>query len=231
MRFDFLHHPGGNIDSWLEAARISKKARHTDRVSPSTLVKTPATSQGKDTGISSETPLATRTSQTSSSATAASTPRPGLRKGQADIRNTKRGDKTLAMSAALTDESREEALTGLMGDIFSKGSDSQRAAAWKTYDDFSKAWHRGACSLPLTVPSIYAVASMFRKGGDVSYGNYISIAVDMHEEAGHGMIPALSKARQKAERAVRRGLGPDDQAAAPGPRRLARLPLQWEPLR
>ena len=38
---------------------------------------------------------------------------------------------------------------------------------------------------------------MFRKGGYRSYGNYISIAVDMHEEAGREMTPALKKASRK----------------------------------
>ena len=138
--------------------------------------------------------------------------RPGDRRDHPEVRAVRRGNKRLAMDAAENEETKRAALSELEKNFYSKGSDSQRSSAWATWTDFHAGWFKDECFLPLTAVIIYAVAAMFRKGGYRSFKNYLDIAMGRHIDAGYVVTDELERAGRKAERAVKRGMGPSAQA-------------------
>ena len=84
----------------------------------------------------------------------------------------------------------------------------------KTWQVFHDAWFGGGTSvLPLTVPKVFAICSMFRAGGYRSIDNYLSRIKDHHIGHGHPWSDFLTRAFRKARRAVGRGIGPARQSA------------------
>ena len=91
---------------------------------------------------------------------------------------------------------------------------SSQDSLLRTWAAFHEACFEGSSSvLPLTVPKVYAVCSMFRAGGYRSIDNYLSRIKDHHIGHGHEWSDQLHRAFRKSRRAVTRGIGPARQSA------------------
>ena len=131
------------------------------------------------------------------------------------VRPTVRGDKSLALGAARSQESREEALQELTGAFSSASSVGPQASLLKTWIQFHDAWFEGTVdAFPLTVLKIYAVAAMLKRGGYRAVDGYLSRAKDAHLEAGFVWDDFLDRAVRRARRAATRGIGPARQSAS-----------------
>jgi hypothetical protein len=125
-----------------------------------------------------------------------------------------RGDRQSALAAASSDALRQASLKTFMESMVAPSNSSCQDSLLRTWAAFHDAWFEGSSSvLPLTVPKVYAVCSMFRAGGYRSIDNYLSRIKDHHIGHGHAWSDQLHRAFRKSRRAVTRGVGPARQSA------------------
>ena len=136
------------------------------------------------------------------------------RKDQPQVHHFRRGDPGLALGAALTNETKAQALADLRANYYSAGGGGPRSACWNSWARFHAAWFGDdAPPLPLTPESVESVAAMFRQGRYRTYRNYVTRASDAHVEAGFLLDPRLKRIIKLTTRAVERGQGPPARAA------------------
>ena len=125
-----------------------------------------------------------------------------------------RGDRAAALASAATEPLRQATLQKFMDFMVAPSNASSQDSLLKTWQVFHDAWFGGGVSvLPLTLPKVFAVCSMFRAGGYRSIDNYLSRIKDHHIGHGHPWSDFLARAFRKARRAVGRGIAPARQSA------------------
>ena len=149
---------------------------------------------------------------------------------QPEVHAYAKGSVDEALKETATEEQKAVALRELYDDMYSRGSEPQRAAAWNTWKRFHANWFHNDLFLPLTVVIINAVAATFKKGKYRSFGNYMTAAKHHHIEQGHDFNDPLKLAAARADRAVSRGQGPAQQAVAVELETVGKLKCQRDPL-
>ena len=104
----------------------------------------------------------------------------------------------------------KEALENLEGAKLAKGSRSGAASRFGWWR--KRCGARGLRPLPLTVASLELAAALLRKGGYRSGHLYLSAIKKAHTLAGHKWTEQHVQALADANRAIKRGLGPSQQA-------------------
>ena len=139
-----------------------------------------------------------------------------------------------ALTAAETDETKTIARHNFEQDKTANSSRSSQATLWRTWQGLHKAWYRSSDVLPLTPEKIACVASLFKAGRYVSFGNYMSSAKSEHiatfESHRCPQTEELSVASRNASRSVTRGLGTARQSRPLDVHRVHALRLDSDPL-
>ena len=145
----------------------------------------------------------------SSTDASAETPRDRVvrRQDMPIIRKREFGAISLAMEAARTVKSRQQALLELEKDMYARTSAGPREALLATWEKFHTLWYGDAVPvLPLTEDKLVHVTALFKAGGYKSYKNYLSRLKDAHVMMGYPWTDLLQRVAQKCSRSALRGL-------------------------
>ena len=140
-----------------------------------------------------------------------------------NVRNLRRGSAAVAESA-LQHEGIQVLIEELVDDRHAKTSKGPIASYKKTWTKFHVSIY--GCrvpTVPLSVDSIVAVASLFKRGGYRGFGNYLSAMKSLHIESNHPWSDLLSHTVTWVTRSVERGIGPARQSCSFDFQSLARL--------
>ena len=130
------------------------------------------------------------------------------RDDQPKVKSFKRGSIALALAAADTEHTKNEALKDLRSCMYSAGGEVPREVQWRRWTQFHSKWFGDDVPpLPLTMVKVEAVGAMFRRGKYRSFKNYLSMAADQHIMQGHTMTKGIERMMNKVRRAVERGQG------------------------
>ena len=147
------------------------------------------------------------------------------------VDRTRRGNKSAALSAALNEDTKAQALREVQADSLAVTSGAVYSSLVKTWAEFHRAWFGAESNpFPLTVSSIWAVAAMFKKGRYRGYPNYLSAAKDKHIEQIGTWAKSLKLAARKSTRSVLRGIGPGRQSQSLDVFEVHNLKLGFVPL-
>jgi hypothetical protein len=147
------------------------------------------------------------------------------------LRPSRRACKQVALSAAVDEQSKQEALKLFEKDIDAASSSASMTSWWRTWLEFHHAWHGPEVeALPLTPSKIEAVLSMMKAGGYRGVANYLGLAKDKHVQSGEPWTLQLARASRKGARSVLRGIGPARQAGYICPAEVAKMEDVVEPM-
>ena len=140
-----------------------------------------------------------------------------------------------ALAVADSAETKLIARTNFEHDKSANSSRASQATLWRTWQGLHKAWFRDTSEpLPLTPEKIACVASMFKAGKYVSFGNYMGRAKAEHiatfESHKCPWTEELSVAIRNASRSVTRGLGASRQSSPLDVHRVHSLQLSTDPV-
>ena len=136
-------------------------------------------------------------------------------------------------TATLTVEEADYQVALLKQDFFATGTAASRQShvnTWTTmHQRYFGALHQEQPVLPLTVNSIYAVASQMKAARYRSFPNYMDTMMSLHSESWE-WPRHLELARKRAVASTQRGIGPAKQCAELPTERVWELDLDCEPL-
>lgn len=127
------------------------------------------------------------------------------------IYNT-RASKDIAMEAASTQDTMNEAIMNLENDFHAASTKASRSSCLNTWLQFHHAWFQHEDPFPLTKDKIIAIAALFKKGKYKSFPNYLSRVKEEHVKAGFAWDDILDRISRDASRSVVRGLAPKQRS-------------------
>ena len=124
------------------------------------------------------------------------------------VRKVDKGDLEKAVALCNSSQGKQQALDGLLSDMYAATSKKPRDALLKTWMRLHRSWFgdTGVEPFPLDEMKLVRVSALFKVGGYKSFKNYLSRAKDQHLQLGHSWTEALNRTSQKCVRSVTRGL-------------------------
>lgn len=187
-RRGLLAPPPGNLDSWARAAHDMSRGRTDHRFSPFD------TSGSVDSAIDPVSRVVRRHR---------------TRSDQPSVRVQGSASSALALRAAASKNTREEAMRGLEADMFAASSLGPQLALLRTWKRFHDSWFDNTVEVfPITSYSLRAISAMFKMGGYASFRNYVYAAKAQHVRLGFAWTQEMDRVMKDCIRSVLRGAGP-----------------------